>query len=676
MKSLSKVLFSFLLIIIFLCVACGEPKVDDVNDTSKEPEQNQKVLTKNLDIFDYRDIEIDEVLQLKAIYDAQADVILSWKVDDTSIANITDKGSLTGIKAGSVVVTLEEQNSKLTKSVTINVKEKPVVIDQKDIDEFLSSLPKQTIENLPNKLKNFDVTYVFNEKVSSSGVITREEDNAEVSGKVVINQVEYDYSFVIVGYFIDDIARDFIAQFKNLNGNIDIVKKYDDYGGTNVTWSTDSDIISKYGDFTRPFNDTYITIEYTVITKDPAARIKYSTEVLARGEDIDYKNKTVEQWINTIVKENSVLYKDSYLPEYCDDYETTIEWFDVKGDKLELEKYEDDPVLGKTAVFTVRVKYPNTNQYKDFTMDYRVWNKRYNNEKEKVEDFLDALHQDRIRSYVYWSQGYDEINMGYVPFYDSSDAVINKEYMCEYTYGYVCTGILKKSTEYITIHDTAGAAPTHTALQFAQGQVQKNTNKQNTEYISWHFTVGNDGIYQSLPLDEVAYHAGDGSREYGTTWYSATYNKSDCIGGGNRNSIGIESCINHGSDYNDTMRILAKLVAELILEYNLSIDRIKQHWHFSGKDCPGVIRHCDRWEEFLNLVRLEYFAKTELKDVTFEWTSLVPDHLDNTGHVINSDGSQFNISYKVKYTIDGESFEKEYMSTILAQGHIKLGDWE
>ena len=143
-----------------------------------------------------------------------------------------------------------------------------------------------------------------------------------------------------------------------------------------------------------------------------------------------------------------------------------------------------------------------------------------------------------------------------------------------------------------------------------------------------------------------------------------------------RNSIGIESCINHGSDYNDTMRILAKLLAELILEYNLSIDRIKQHWHFSGKDCPGVIRHCDRWEEFLNLVRLEYFAKTELKDVTFEWTSLVPDHLDNAGHVINSDGSQFNISYKVKYTIDGESYEKEYMSTILAQGHIKLGDWE
>ena len=75
------------------------------------------------------------------------------------------------------------------------------------------------------------------------------------------------------------------------------------------------------------------------------------------------------------------------------------------------------------------------------------------------------------------------------------------------------------------------------------------------------------------------------------------------------------------------------------------------------------------------MVKLEYFAKTELKDVKFEWGSLVPDILDNNGRVIKSDGNQFDISYKVKYTIDNESFEREYTSTILEQGNIKLGDW-
>ena len=677
MKSFTKLLFLFVLMLIVSCfICCGETSAQNDDNNSKEPDENKIVLTKNLDIIDFHDIEVEDFLKLKAVYDNGANVILSWKVDDEAIATINEKGELTGKNVGSVVVTLEEQNSKLIKNVTINVKEKKVEVSQAMIDEFLSALPKQTVNNLPSAMNSLKVEYEFDSYIDKNGVITRGEDNHEVSGKVVINGDKYDYTVVVVGYFIDDVAKEFISQFNNIDGNIDIVKRYDDFGGTNVTWSTDSDIISKFGAFNRPFNDTYITINYTVTTKDPAARVKYSTEVMAHGYDLDYKNKVVEEWINTVVKENSVLYRDSYLPEYCDDYEATIVWFDVKGEKLALEKYEDDPVLGKTAVFTVRVTYPNSKSYKDFTMDYRVWNKRYNSVKEKADDFLDALHKDYIRSYIYWSQGYDEVNMGYVPFYDSNDAVINKDYMCEYTYGYVCTGIMKKSTEYITVHDTAGAAPTHTALQFAQGQLQKNTDKRNTEYISWHFTVGTDGIYQSLPLDEVAYHAGDGSREYGTIWYSSTYNKADCIGGGNRNSVGIESCINHGADYNDTMRILAKLVAELLLHYNLSVDRVKQHWHFSGKDCPGVIRHCNRWEEFLDLVRLEYFAKTELKDVEFTWTSLVPDVLDNTGHILKSDGNQFDISYKVSYTIDGVVYDKEYTSTILAQGHIRLGDWE
>lgn len=666
MKSIFKTIFSiFVLIFAFVLIGCGETEQVDAGE---EKEPTEDVVTKTLNIENVKDVEEGETLTLRCTYDKDVEVSISWQVNDETLVTITQEGVLTAIKSGKVTVTVKDSKSNLEKSCEINITKK--AIDQATIDEFLSSLPKQTVANLPQKMGEVNVEYEFDNYISKNGVITRDDDNHEVSGKVVIDGKKYDYTVIIVGEFIDDIANEFIKQFRNMNGDIDIVKKYDDYGGTNVIWESDSEIISKMGKFTRPFNDTYVTITYTVVTREPAARAKFEEKVLALGETIDYRNKKVEEWINTVAKENSVLYKETVLPTYCDDYEASIEWFDDKGEKLEIEKYADDPVLGKTAVFTVRVKYPNTTKYTDFTMDYRVWNKRYNNTKEKAEDFVNAIYKEYIRSYVYWSQGYDEVNMGYVPFYDPQNSEINTEYMCDYTYGFVRTGILKKSTEYICVHDTAGAAPTHTALQFAQGQVQKNNNPQNTEYISWHFTVGTDGIYQALPLDEVGYHAGDGSREYGTIWYSSTYNKADCIGGGNRNSIGIESCINHGTDYNDTMRKLAKLVAELIMEYNLSTDRIKQHWHFSGKDCPGVIRHCNRWEEFLDLVRLEYFAKTELEGVTFEWTSLVPDILDNTGHVLKSDGNEFEISYKVKCTVDGESFEKEYTSTIMAQYYI------
>ena len=158
-------------------------------------------------------------------------------------------------------------------------------------------------------------------------------------------------------------------------------------------------------------------------------------------------------------------------------------------------------------------------------------------------------------------------------------------------------------------------------------------------------------IYQSLPLDEVAYHAGDGSHVYGDVYHNADYNKTDCIGGGNRNGIGIESCVNAGADYNDTMRNMAKLVAELLIQYNLGFDRVKQHWHFSCKDCPNVIRTTGRWELFIYLVQLEYFVKTQLSDVTFEWSS-IDSNIDNTGHIFVKSAT---VNYSVKVTYNGES---------------------
>lgn len=53
---------------------------------------------------------------------------------------------------------------------------------------------------------------------------------------------------------------------------------------------------------------------------------------------------------------------------------------------------------------------------------------------------------------------------------------------------------------YVTVHDvgfTGSAATTH---------------NNNGRSASWHFSIGNDGVYQGLPLDEIGYHAGDGTR--------------------------------------------------------------------------------------------------------------------------------------------------------------------
>lgn len=55
---------------------------------------------------------------------------------------------------------------------------------------------------------------------------------------------------------------------------------------------------------------------------------------------------------------------------------------------------------------------------------------------------------------------------------------------------------------YVCVHDVGF---TGTA------QVTSNNCVKNTSETSWHFSIGNDGVYQQLPLNEIGYHAGDGT---------------------------------------------------------------------------------------------------------------------------------------------------------------------
>lgn len=127
--------------------------------------------------------------------------------------------------------------------------------------------------------------------------------------------------------------------------------------------------------------------------------------------------------------------------------------------------------------------------------------------------------------------------------------------------------------EYVTIHNTANAGAT--AKQNTDYVVNQN------EYKSWHFTIGNNEVYQHLPITESGWHAGDG--EYGT---------------GNRKSIGIEIAEVYGAD-----RTAVKFVAELLKELGLSIDKLVTHKHWSNKDCPRLI--LPHWDSFISDVKKE-----------------------------------------------------------------------
>jgi hypothetical protein len=107
---------------------------------------------------------------------------------------------------------------------------------------------------------------------------------------------------------------------------------------------------------------------------------------------------------------------------------------------------------------------------------------------------------------------------------------------------------------------------------------------------------------QHLPENEDAFHAGDGA------------------GNGNRNSIGIEICVNEDGDFPRAVQRAIELTADVCTRRNISISNVMQHFHWSGKHCPRNIREGRPfgWETFLHKI-----AEATAGDIAWSnWTVL------------------------------------------------------
>ena len=135
---------------------------------------------------------------------------------------------------------------------------------------------------------------------------------------------------------------------------------------------------------------------------------------------------------------------------------------------------------------------------------------------------------------------------------------------------------------YITIHETGNAAGGADAA--AHGDYL-DSDAGERDMVSWHYTVDDHAIVQHLPDYETAYHAGDGKG-----------------GPGNAASIAVEICVNAGGDFAQAQANAASLVRLLMAEHSIPLERVVQHHHWNGKDCPKTIRNTPGgWAAFLKL---------------------------------------------------------------------------
>ena len=105
------------------------------------------------------------------------------------------------------------------------------------------------------------------------------------------------------------------------------------------------------------------------------------------------------------------------------------------------------------------------------------------------------------------------------------------------------------------------------------------------------------------------WHCGDGRGKYGIT---------------NRNSVGIEFCINVDSDRDKTLARTALLVRELMQELNIPIDRVVRHYDASRKNCPQSMsgNGWAQWYKFKEKLKGEDLTMAQYEELKNEISQL------------------------------------------------------
>jgi hypothetical protein len=567
------------------------------------------------------------------------------------IATVDEEGNVTGVSSGQVTVLVYLEGNDAVFDVIVTVLDD---IEQNKL-ENITSWVKQTVSSETNINMNLPLT----DQMYGSSISWTSDNVAVIDNEGRVYQKEFDQSanltftitheqqtitdsilVVVLGYAYELVADDFLKQFSNLitRDYLTLKTTNTNYPNAMITWSSSNqDVFSNAGKYYKPEVNTSFIITVEVAFQDQTNIHYFHKEVVAQGITIYEKTDEIEEDILALLNLGKMIDDSIELPTYHEKHQANLRWVSNNTSVITSTGTYVPPI--QNQMITLRCEVTIGSAYDSFTIELEAAGKDYSATWEAVDDFLALIFLDEIKTQRYTMYGgtsYTAYNYGYVPFYSEAKSVI-LDGMVPFADR---PGTIKTETRWVVIHDTA------------------NTNigsdaEMHTRYIrgnpgvSWHYSIDDEETYQHVPDEEVAYHAGASE--------------------GNYYGIGIETCVNNGVDYNVVMRRTAKLTAELLLEFDLSLYHVRQHNYYSGKDCPHVMRAANRWNEFLNLVAIEYFAITKLQGVSFVWESLSPEVLDHTGKIISTAGTQTDVSYRVSVTFGGETKEFTHTSTLLAK---------
>lgn len=213
---------------------------------------------------------------------------------------------------------------------------------------------------------------------------------------------------------------------------------------------------------------------------------------------------------------------------------------------------------------------------------------------------------------------------------------------------YTRPGTKLKVVKKLAIHYTAnpGAGADNHYRYFNSSAIQQK------RYASAHIFADRNKALCIIPVDEVAYHANDGTKR----------NVLELRPNANLSSIGVEMCLERdGHIHVETIARTVKVIAELCRRYNLDpINDIVRHFDITGKNCPAPwVSNEKAFISFKNTVRDELNRKqTQESDDTLQFTSAA---------------AQKQFKNKVKWMVENGHANKIWLERI-EQGTLKTGD--
>lgn len=428
-------------------------------------------------------------------------------------------------------------------------------------------------------------------------------------------------------YFSDKIPTKTVSKF--------YLRTKKDYNGCTVVYkSLNTDVITDNGNVNQSFDDQKVMFN-TYISKDNLT-IVYPTEILVSGytdlQCVEFTLAYVEEQVKQANADNSHKY-----PDANEEYGTLINWYSLTPGLITANGTVIPPLTAQKVTLGCSVTKGDAVRTLSFTFD------NFGGNITKLEQ-LKIWSEGIIDSYIRGTKNYVgqddhlteqvrtnnngtlnlllgspiEIDTTYL--IDTSDPTIKTKMwgsggLGTDTHPAVPQSVLDElfypgyqmpndqNILWIVVHESGMPREGQDAKLLAELQVRNaySTGRQ----ASWHYQVDHNVIYQSFDDSIVCWHAGDG-----------TYK----LGGGNNNGIGIEMCINGDGNYEGAMRMDAKLIAHLLHKYNLTLENVKRHYDFDGKQCPFYMIETGRWTEFLEYVNREYMAYQYYQEgARFSW---------------------------------------------------------